>query len=404
MALPYKVATLLYCFNDLDEVLLLERAQEPNRGRWSPPGGKLRTRDGESPFACAAREAREELGLLLRPEDLHLTGLVSEHGYQGAAHWLMFLFEVRPRLKAAPPAMKEGRFQFFPRAALAGLPLPDTDIERIWPWFWQHRGGFFAAHCLCEAGGRNVWTLEESSVGSAAGAPEGAERGRLRPQPPPMPADAAADGGVHAPTPVEPPPGNAPRGGEAGGDGCRPVPDWLPRPEAPGRAGPPIIDLESDDHFMREALRLAARAWAADEVPVGAVVVRAGRAIARAWNQVELLKDATAHAEMLALTQAQAAVGDWRLNDCTLYVTKEPCPMCAGAMVHARVARVVFGASDAKAGAAGSALNLLQFPTLNHRCVITAGVRDPECRDLLRQFFAAQRARNKAAEGGRSQG
>src|SRR6185503_7996582 len=161
----------------------------------------------------------------------------------------------------------------------------------------------------------------------------------------------------------------------------------------------PIIDLQSDHHFMGEALRQAAKAYEAEEVPVGAVVVRQGRIIARAYNQVELLKDATAHAEMLALTQAEEAVGDWRLTDCTIYVTKEPCPMCAGAMVHVRVARVVFGASDAKAGAAGSAVNLLQFPTLNHRCAITAGVREPECRALLQSFFAEQRAKNQNAEG-----
>ena len=157
----------------------------------------------------------------------------------------------------------------------------------------------------------------------------------------------------------------------------------------------PLIDLQSDHYFMGEALRQAARAYEAEEVPVGAVVVRGGRIIARAFNQVELLKDATAHAEMLALTQAESAVGDWRLTDCTLYVTKEPCPMCAGAIVHTRLARVVFGAPDPKAGAAGSALNLLQFPTLNHRCDITAGVRDAECRAMLRNFFLEQRASAK---------
>ena len=160
----------------------------------------------------------------------------------------------------------------------------------------------------------------------------------------------------------------------------------------------PIIDLQSDHYFMGEALRQAAKAFAAEEVPVGAVVVRNGRIIARAFNQVELLKDATAHAEMLAITQAEEAAGDWRLTDCTLYVTKEPCPMCAGAIVHVPLARVVFGASDPKAGAAGSALNLLQFPTLNHRCAITAGVREPECRSLLRDFFANQRAAQKAEQ------
>jgi tRNA(adenine34) deaminase len=153
----------------------------------------------------------------------------------------------------------------------------------------------------------------------------------------------------------------------------------------------PIIDLQSDQYFMGEALRQAVRAYEAEEVPVGAVIVRDGRIIARAFNQVELLKDATAHAEMLAITQAEEAVGDWRLTDCTLYVTKEPCPMCAGAMVHVRFARIVFGASDPKAGAAGSAMNLLQFPTLNHRCTITSGVREPECRNLLKNFFATRR-------------
>ena len=160
----------------------------------------------------------------------------------------------------------------------------------------------------------------------------------------------------------------------------------------------PIIDLHSDDYFMREALRQAALAFAAEEVPVGAVVVREGRIIARAFNQVELLRDATAHAEMLALTQAEEGVGDWRLTDCTLYVTKEPCPMCAGAIVHTRLARVVYGASDPKGGAAGGAMNLLQFPTLNHRCEVTGGIRAAECREWLQRFFAQQRRKPDSHE------
>jgi tRNA(adenine34) deaminase len=160
----------------------------------------------------------------------------------------------------------------------------------------------------------------------------------------------------------------------------------------------PIIDLQSDHYFMGEALRMAVRAVEAEEVPVGAVVVREGRIIARAFNQVEMLKDATAHAEMLALTQAESAVGDWRLTDCTLYVTKEPCPMCAGAIVHVRLARVVYGAADSRGGAAGSAMNLLQFPTLNHRCDITRGVREEECRGLLVDFFSDKRARNRVSD------
>jgi tRNA(adenine34) deaminase len=157
----------------------------------------------------------------------------------------------------------------------------------------------------------------------------------------------------------------------------------------------PIIDLQSDHYFMGEALRQAAKAYEADEVPVGAVVVREGRIIARAWNQVELLKDATAHAEMLALTQAEGALDDWRLTDCTAYVTKEPCAMCAGAIVHVRLARLVFGVADPKAGAAGSAMNLLQMRTLNHRCDITGGVREAECRALLQSFFSEQRLRQR---------
>ena len=159
----------------------------------------------------------------------------------------------------------------------------------------------------------------------------------------------------------------------------------------------PEAAAEADQRFMGEAMKQAVRAYNAGEVPVGAVIVQAGRVIARAYNQVELLKDATAHAEMLALTMAEESVGDWRLNGCTLYVTKEPCPMCAGALVHCRVDRVVYAAADAKGGAAGSALNLLQFPTLNHRCEVTGGVRGQECADLLRAFFAERRAERSAA-------
>src|SRR6478609_3582390 len=152
-----------------------------------------------------------------------------------------------------------------------------------------------------------------------------------------------------------------------------------------------IIDLQSDAYFMSEALRMAVRAFQAEEVPIGAVVVRAGRIIARAYNQVELLKDATAHAEMLALTQAEAAVGDWRLNDCDLFVTKEPCAMCAGAVVHTRIRRVIFGCADPSAGAAGSMINLLQMQSFNHRCEITSGVLQKECAAILQDFFRKRR-------------
>jgi len=152
-----------------------------------------------------------------------------------------------------------------------------------------------------------------------------------------------------------------------------------------------MIESPGDENFMREALRQAQKANEAGEVPVGAVIVRAGKIIGRAHNQVELLKDATAHAEMLALTQAEAAIGDWRLTECDLYVTKEPCAMCAGALVHTRIRRVIFGCTDPAAGAAGSVMNLLQMPALNHRCDIASGVLQEECAAILQDFFRKRR-------------
>jgi len=152
-----------------------------------------------------------------------------------------------------------------------------------------------------------------------------------------------------------------------------------------------MLEAPNDEFFMREALRLAKKAAEAGEVPVGAIVVRAGKIIARASNQVELLKDATAHAEMLALTQAEEAVGDWRLTECDLYVTKEPCAMCAGALVHTRIRRVIFGCTDSSAGAAGSVINLLQMPGFNHRCDVSSGVLQNECAAILQDFFRQRR-------------
>jgi len=152
-----------------------------------------------------------------------------------------------------------------------------------------------------------------------------------------------------------------------------------------------------DEQMMRRALQLADEAAAVGEVPVGAVVVRGGTIISRACNQVELLKDATAHAEMLALTSAQQTLGDWRLEKCTLYVTKEPCPMCAGAIVHCRPVRVVFGCPDPKSGAAGSWINLLEAnPPLNHRCEVTSGVLGEECLSLIQSFFRQAREQKKS--------
>jgi 8-oxo-dGTP diphosphatase len=163
----HTISTLLYCFNEQDEVLLMERAQEPNLGVWSPPGGKLHTVEGESPHACAAREALEELGLFVKAADLHLTGIISESHFSGRGHWLMFLFEIQWKLTSLPPAHREGRFEFVAREKLKQLKVPATDREQIWPLFWKHRGGFFAAQCRIVPPGRNEWTLEESRHGSA---------------------------------------------------------------------------------------------------------------------------------------------------------------------------------------------------------------------------------------------
>jgi len=157
-----------------------------------------------------------------------------------------------------------------------------------------------------------------------------------------------------------------------------------------------LIEPAPDDHYMRLALREAQKSFDANEVPVGALIVKDGQVIARASNQVEMLKDATAHAEMIALTTAQSQLGDWRLDGCTLFVTKEPCPMCAGAIVHCRPDRVVFGCPDPKAGAAGGWINLLQSnPPLNHRCEITPGVLQNESLYLLQSFFRNARHASK---------
>jgi len=163
MVLPHKIATLLYCFDEDDRLLLLERTQEPNLGKWSPPGGKVHTDRGESPYACACREAHEEMELTLKPGDLHLTGLISEDGYEGSTHWYIFLFEVLPRLGKLPPPCREGQFGFFNNAEMAGLDVPRTDREKLWPLFQKHRGGFFSGHCHCLEGDAFEWATEESN-------------------------------------------------------------------------------------------------------------------------------------------------------------------------------------------------------------------------------------------------
>ena len=163
MPLPHKIATLLYAFDEDDRVLLLQRSREPNAGLWSPPGGKLHTADGESPFACASREAREEMGISIDSSDLHLTGMVSEHGYEGQAHWLIFLFEIKLPIEKAPSPINEGTFALFARKEINGLQLPQSDRDHIWPLFWKHRGGFFSAHCHCHEDRPDEWTIEQSN-------------------------------------------------------------------------------------------------------------------------------------------------------------------------------------------------------------------------------------------------
>jgi tRNA(adenine34) deaminase len=146
-----------------------------------------------------------------------------------------------------------------------------------------------------------------------------------------------------------------------------------------------------EEYFMRLALREAARAPEHDDVPIGAVVVRSGEVIGAGHNERELRTDPTAHAEMIALREAARAVGSWRVLDSVMYVTLEPCAMCAGAIVLARLPRLVFGATDPKAGAGGSVLNVLDEPRLNHRPQVESGLLAEECADLLRAFFAPRR-------------
>ncbi len=148
---------------------------------------------------------------------------------------------------------------------------------------------------------------------------------------------------------------------------------------------------EQDIYFMRLALREAERALEHEDVPIGAVLVRDGEVIAAAHNERELRQDPTAHAEMIALREAARAAGGWRVLDSTVYVTLEPCAMCAGAIVLARVPRVVYGASDPKAGACGSVLDVLSEPRLNHRPEVIGGLLEEECGDLLSGFFASRR-------------
>jgi tRNA(adenine34) deaminase len=150
--------------------------------------------------------------------------------------------------------------------------------------------------------------------------------------------------------------------------------------------------IEGDEHFMRLALGEARRAREHGDVPIGAVLARDGELVTSAHNERELRQDPTAHAEILALREAARVAGSWRVLDATLYVTLEPCAMCAGAIVLARIPRVIYGATDPKAGAAGSVLDVLSEPRLNHRPEVRGGVLGSECGELLSEFFASRRA------------
>jgi len=149
------------------------------------------------------------------------------------------------------------------------------------------------------------------------------------------------------------------------------------------------------EHFMKLAIEEAVSAFEEEEVPVGAVIVHEGRLVARAHNQREALQDPTAHAEMVAITQAAAARGSWRLDGCTLYVTLEPCPMCAGAILLGRIPTVVYGAADPKSGAVHTLYRLLDDPRLNHRCTVVSGVLGEQCGQMLAKFFQQQRRLGK---------
>ena len=153
--------------------------------------------------------------------------------------------------------------------------------------------------------------------------------------------------------------------------------------------------IDAHEFHMAMALREARAAFEEGEVPVGAIIVHREQLIASAHNQREALKDPTAHAEMIAITQAAASLGSWRLEGCRLYVTLEPCPMCAGAIVQARLPIVVYGAADAKAGACDSLYTITDDPRLNHRCRVTSGILGDACGAILTEFFALQRAKGK---------
>lgn len=166
-ALPYRIAVLCYLFDEQGRVLLLHRRKPPNRDLYSPIGGKLDLASGESPTACAVREIREEVGLGVGPDRLHLTGIVSECGYEDAGHWLMFLYELVGPVQVELRTFDEGRLEWHEVARVDRLALPQTDRQVLWPLFWRYRGRFFSAHIDCR-GGAVRWRLEQPADDSGS--------------------------------------------------------------------------------------------------------------------------------------------------------------------------------------------------------------------------------------------
>ncbi|MDB4345688.1 NUDIX hydrolase [bacterium] len=153
-SLPFKISALVFVKNAKGEHLLIKRKKAPNLGCWSPIGGKLDMATGESPYECARRETLEEISLELGDEDLHCFGYISEKSYEGAGHWLMFLFDCRKVISALPPEIDEGRFDFFSRAAIDESPIPETDRKLLWPYYDQYHTGFVGIRANCDPGGQ----------------------------------------------------------------------------------------------------------------------------------------------------------------------------------------------------------------------------------------------------------
>ncbi len=159
--LPYKISVLVFVKDENSRLLLIERAKEPNKGCWSPIGGKLEMQSGESPFECALRETKEEIGLEVKPEDMHLFCMVAEKSYEGKAHWLMFLFDCKKPLEALPKNIDEGGFKFFSREEINSLRIPDTDKQILWNCYDNFREGFTAISVDCAAGGKLEFKIEQ---------------------------------------------------------------------------------------------------------------------------------------------------------------------------------------------------------------------------------------------------